>query len=381
MKSIYLDQAATTYPKCEEVYEIMDKVNRNIAVNAGRGSYASAREATEIIDATRKMLLSLVNGTQVAEVVLTASATIALNEIIGGIDWKEGDVVYVSPFEHNSVARPLNFMKKKYKIDIQELPLLKDSMEIDVKQCDYLFEKNKPKAIFMTHISNVTGYILPVQEIFEIAKEHNSLTILDASQSLGLLPIDLTNLKADIVAFAGHKNLYGPFGCGGFFLKDTVELSEYITGGTGSNSLELEMPQNHPNKFEASSPNIVALAGLKAALETRDENMFSHELELTQYLTQKLQKMSHVILYLPPEEKHIGIVAFNLIDYSSAEVVGTILDADYDIALRTGYHCAPYIHKHLKDKKYSGVVRASLGRFTTKEEIDELLRAVEELEE
>lgn len=414
MNTIYLDHAATTYPKSECVYTEMDRVNRTLAVNAGRGSYAQAKAAVKLIDDTRKALLSLTNAETVAEVVLTASATIALNEITGGIQWEKGDVVYVSPYEHNAVARPLYLMQQRYDIEVRELPLKPDTLELDLQKTAYLFEKEKPKAVYASHVSNVTGYILPVMELMEQAKQVGAITVVDASQSLGLVPIDLTELKADYLVFAGHKTPYGPFGIGGFYARTSAcPLNPYLAGGTGTDSLNLAMPQELPGRYEPASPNIVAAAGLLAALEELKtgqkvqgqvaesnagqkaqgqvaesnagqkqviEQILKQEQERTTYLVENLQQICGVRLYLPPQNQQVGIVAFNIEGYQASEV-GMILDEDYHIAVRTGYHCAPYIHAHLKDKPYAGVVRASIGRFTTIAELDALIRAVEELVE
>ena len=382
-KTIYLDNAATTFPKPESVYTEMDYVNRNLAVNTGRGSYSLARKATEIIDRTREKALKLVKGKDVADIVLTPSATIAMNVIIGGLDWSSADVCYVSPFEHNAVMRPLHLIREKYGFDLMELPLKSETLEIDFEKTEYMFSMNPPTKVFATHISNVTGYILPVKEIIEMAKKYNSQVIIDASQSLGLLDINMNNLIADFIAFVGHKNLYGPFGTGGFFVRKGTKMNSFIAGGTGSDSLNLNMPKTIPARLEPASPNIVAVAGMEAALDEtfgQISDFEAKEKELTEYLVKGLKKIENVTTYLPPEDTHIGIVAFNIEGYK-AEEVGTILDQDYSIAVRTGYHCAPLIHKHLMDIESGGVVRASVGRYTTRDDVDRLLEAVEELSE
>ena len=245
-KTIYLDNAATTFPKPESVYTEMDYVNRNLAVNTGRGSYSLARKATEIIDRTREKALKLIKGKDVADIVLTPSATIAMNVIIGGLDWSGADVCYVSPFEHNAVMRPLHLISEKYGFDLIELPLKSETLEIDFEKMEYMFSMNPPTKVFATHVSNVTGYILPVKEITEMAKKYNSKVIIDASQSLGLLDINMNNLMADFIAFAGHKNLYGPFGTSGFFVRKGTKINPFIAGGTGSDSLNLNMPKTIP---------------------------------------------------------------------------------------------------------------------------------------
>lgn len=376
---IYLDNAATTYPKPESVYEALDKANRNLSISSGRGSYRIARETTKIIDDTKNKIMNLANATSGSSVVFTPSITIALNEILNGIMWSKGDNVYVSPYEHNAVARTMHLIAKKQNINVIELPVVKETLEIDLENMKYMFTQKKPICICCTHISNVTGYILPVEKIFEIARQYNAITILDTAQSMGLLDVDSKKMYADFIAFAGHKSLYGPFGIGGFINVGNISLNEFIVGGTGSDSLNLDMPSRLPDKYESSSPNIVAIAGLKAALEEHNPaDIFAHEKELTKYLVEKLSDIEDAILYIPPEDKHIGVVSFNLKNYK-AEDLGMILDADFDIAVRTGYHCAPYIHKLLKDYEYSGTVRVGLGKYNTKEDVEKLCDALEEI--
>lgn len=384
-ETIYLDNAATTFPKPEEVYQTMDDVNRHLAVNAGRGSYALGKEATMVIDQTRVQLNKLANGTDVAEVVLTPSATIALNEIVCGQKWKKQDVVYVSPFEHNALMRPLYLMQEKYGFELKELPLQFEQYEIDLDKSEYQFSVTRPTHLFLSHMSNVTGYILPVEKLCEMAKEYGAVTVVDGSQSLGLIPVDLHMLQADYYAFAGHKNLYGPLGAGGFYMKKGLELEVYLAGGTGSDSLNLNMPPEGHARYEAASANIVAIAGLKTAvdviLEQKNKNEYlMHEQYLIENLQKKLEVIFDVKTYRPSSEVHGGILAFNVQGYSSSEI-GTMLDDEFHIAVRTGYHCAPLIHKYLKDENQAGVVRASVGRFTTEEDVEKLVEAIKEITE
>lgn len=376
---IYLDNAATTYPKPEEVYKKIDWANRNIAVNAGRGSYKVAQEASQLIENTRRLIIELVHGVGIERTVLLPSATIALNVILNGLSFSNGDIIYVSPYEHNAVARTLNRISNIKNVHIEELPL-KENLEIDIDKVRYLFMKNKPKCVCCTHVSNVTGYILPVKEIFEEAKEYGAITVMDASQSLGVIDIDVKTYKADFIAFAGHKTLYGPFGVAGFIYNSAVPLESFIVGGTGSESLNLDMPKQVPEKYEPASKNIVAIAGLNEALTVLDRcNNYQKEKALSEYAIEKLAKMKNVILYVPEnKEQHIGVISFNVKGYKSDDI-GTILDEDFDIAVRTGYHCAPYIHKYLDDEKYLGTVRVGLGQYNTKTDIDQLVDAISEL--
>ncbi len=379
---VYLDNAATTFPKPECVYSVMDETNRKMAINAGRGSYRLAREASGLIVETKNLLRRLVHAEANSSVVLSPSITVAINQIANGITWPDGAAVYVSPYEHNAVARTIYKIAKEKRIKVRMLPLENEMLEIDIEKTKYMFSQENPFAVFCTHVSNVTGYILPVNEIFTEAKRHGAITILDAAQSLGLIDVDSRLIDADIIAFAGHKTLYGPFGIGGFINISNIPLGEYITGGTGSDSLNLEMPNGNETKYEASSSNIVAIAGLNAALKNISiENNFAHERELTNYLVDKLSTNKKIKMFLPfDRNNHVGIVSFVYSGMNSNDI-GTILDEDFDIAVRTGYHCAPYIHEYLKDKASLGTVRIGLGQFNTKEDIDILVNALEDLDE
>ena len=227
-----------------------------------------------------------------------------------------------------------------------------------------------------------------MEEIAASAKEYEAIVVVDGAQALGLVPISLKNSPIDFYVFAGHKTLYGPFGIGGFIYHSKYRLKHMIAGGTGSDSLNLEMPEEGTVGYEPGSPNIVAIAGLHASLEERmtylKENadyFLDREKEMTEYLIRQLKKIFGVTLYLPEHlENHAGIVSFNVEGYQAGEV-GMILDQDYHVAVRTGYQCAPLIHKYLGSVSYLGVVRASVGRFTTKEEIDVLVDAVREIAE
>ena len=373
---IYLDNAATTFPKPEAVYTAMDNANRNYAVNAGRGAYAKAQCANEIIVKTKKALRKLIGADSNVPVVLCPSITVALNQIINGLELTENSFVYYSPYEHNAVARTLNYLAKQKKIHLRELPIDDSTGEIETNKLSYLFSKENPAAVFCTHVSNVTGYILPVDEIFAESKKFSSVNVLDTAQSLGLVEYDIRRNKgADILAFAGHKGLYGPFGVGGFINISSVQLKEFIVGGTGSDSLNLEMP-----KYECASSNIVSISGLLAALEVLNvPEIYEHEKDVTHYLVERLQELKNVRLFVPSNnERHIGIVSFVVEGYKS-EDVGMILDEDFNIAVRTGYHCAPFIHSHLNDVKYSGTVRVGISQFTKREDIDALVEALSDL--
>lgn len=379
---IYLDNAATTFPKPEEVYQTVDFVQRNLAVNIGRGSYHTANEAMHIADETRYLMAKLVGIDNPNKVILTPSATIAANEIIYGLQWDKYKTVYITPFEHNAIARPLNAIHEKYGVEIIQLPFDPVSQKFDVDRAEILFSKRAPDYVFLNQISNVTGAVVPVREISEIAKRYNATVVVDGSQSVGLIDIDLPRDKIDYLIFAGHKNLYASWGIGGFVLGDSCSLSPVLAGGTGSNSLDLSMGNTLPVCFEPASPNIIAIASLNSSLKwlekTTIEAIDRYKKELTGALIKGL-KSRGCRLYLPdPGVEHSSVVSFNIDGYTANEL-GTVLSQDFDIAVRTGYHCAPYIHDFLGTIDHAGTVRASVGFFNTLADIDSLLSAIDDL--
>lgn len=382
-KTVYFDNAATTFPKPEVVYSCMDTVNRNLAVNAGRGSYALAREASSIIDEARVNLGKLINVKNTRDVIFAPSATIALNQIILGLEFNEYHNVYVSPFEHNAVMRPLHYIQAKFGINIIEIPFNKGTLELDYDNMKAMFASKQPDYVFLSHISNTTGYILPVEQIIAESKKYSAVVILDCAQSMGLLPIDIQEMNADFLVYAGHKTLYAPFGIGGFIKNCNVVLNKVLNGGTGSDSLNLDMPETSPMAFEAASPNVVAVAGLNAALKWQrglsHNEVLSFKKKLSDYLIQQLNEIKGIKQYLPKDlQRHIGIVSFNLNGYN-ADDLGAILDQDFNIAVRTGYHCAPLVHELLETKEKKGTVRVSMSFFNTKQEVDYLVKALKEI--
>ena len=378
---IYLDNAATTNPKPDRVYESMDLVNRNGAVNAGRGSYRQAKQASDLIEETKEQLRSLVHADLDTPIVFSPSITIALNQIINGIEWRRGDVIYLSPFEHNAVARPIHMIQEKYGVSVEIIPIVEGSQEIDLEKLKYNFSINAPRAVFCTGMSNVTGYILPVEDIFNAAKKHAAITILDTAQSLGVIDLDIRKVDVDIIAFAGHKSLYGPLGIGGFINVSRLALKPFIAGGTGSDSLNLNMPDDAESKFEASSMNVIAIAGLNAALsELNVSDSYRKEKLLTEYAINSLSEIPGVRLFLPKNrDNHLAVISFVLEGWKSDDV-GKILDLDFDIAVRTGFHCAPLIHSFLHDENNGGTIRIGIGRYNIEDDIDSLIDAIKELE-
>ncbi len=375
---IYLDNASTTYPKPECVYDAVDHYNRCSAVNAGRSTYRKAVETAEMIQSTRKELLRLCNAEKDAVAVIAPSATVALNQLIHGQKWDSNKNAYVSFYEHNSVMRPLLRAKELHGFQIRAIPHRREDLSLDPEAAKEMFEKHRPDFVVLSAVSNVTGYILPAAEIFAAAKEYGAFTVLDAAQAMGFLPMDFRKLNADAIVFAGHKTLYATFGAAGFILRKSAPLDVFLTGGNGIKSTTLKMPDTAPEKYEAGSPDTPAIAGLAAALQwIKTADVYHYEKELMEYLITGLEEIPDVTVYKAPGgmDHQGGVVSFNLADLSCS-VVGIILNEEHDIAVRTGHHCAPAVHAYLKDMKNNGTVRVSISCFTTREDIDKLLAAV-----
>ena len=381
---IYLDNAATTFPKPEEVYREADRLFREYSVNAGRGTYKAGKIADKIIEDTRKAVADFVGAKDSENVIFTHSATEAMNHVIQGIKWNEYDVVYVSPYEHNAVARTIEAMRAKYDFIISVMPVNYKGF-IDIPKLIYEFEEFKPSYVFVNMVSNVTGYILPVDEIAREAKKYDAKVIVDGAQGLGVIDVDLQKSDIDFLVFAGHKSLYGPFGVGGYINNSGMELEPFIYGGNGSDSLNLNLPESGVKRYEIGSPDIVSIGTLKKALELMENCPNALEIlkEKAEYLREKLSEIYGIKIFQAPEndmdkDKFSSIVSFAIEGYK-ADDVGVILDEDFDIAVRTGYHCAPIVHDIIGSIEYGGTVRVSIGKYTTYEELDRLVEAVGEL--
>ena len=379
---IYLDNAATTFPKPECVYDKVNTIQRTIAVNVGRGGYSVASEAMHIVDETRVLMATFVGAVSPECVVFTPSATIAANEIIYGLEWDSYKNVYITPFEHNAIARPLNTISERYGVKVRLLPFDSQTQSIDMVALEQTFALNPPDYVFINHVSNVTGAIIPIRTIAEKAKEYSSVVIVDGSQSIGILPLNLKEIDIDFLIFAGHKNLYSSWGIGGFIANTNYKIHPVLAGGTGSDSLNLKMSNTYPNGFELGSPNIIAIASLNESLKWLNKVGINCIEEKKNSLTQKLKcglLEAGATVYLPSgDAKHTSVVSFNIPGYEPNEV-GSILNEDFDIAVRAGFHCAPYIHELIGTLNTHGTVRVSVGYFNTEADIDALIAAVTDI--
>ena len=376
---IYLDNAATTGIKPECVKDAVIKSIQNISINAGRGSYSAARDAVTLIDECRSGLLSIARIRQGYHVYFAPSATIAFNQIISSLLLDRYSTVYLSPFEHNASVRPICSAVKRAGAKIAKLPFDPVTWSFEEEKAEDMFIQNKPDYVIVSHVSNSTGYILPVKEIVYLAHRFNAKVIVDCAQSMGAIDVNYDDIGADAYIFAGHKTLYATYGVAGFVLADSWGLiPTIITGGTGSDSLNTDVPLPENGGFEPGSININAIAGLHAALswiaETSIAKIQNKEKNLVTYFMDRIHQIKKARLYVPPID-HSSIIALNIEGYESHDV-GEILDDEFGICVRTGYQCAPFVHDWLETKRFAGIVRISFSYFTTEADIDELINAL-----
>lgn len=381
MELLYLDNSATSWPKPKEVLESIRKAIEQYGANPGRSGHKLAIEAARIIYETREALAELFGLEDPERVILTKNVTEALNLVLYGF-LKPGDHVITSSMEHNSVMRPLRDLEKKG-VEVTQIRA-SEKGEIDPQDVLKSIRKNT-KLIVLVHLSNVTGTIMPVEEVLKIGKDHGIPLLLDAAQSAGTIPLNLKELPVDLLAFTGHKGLFGPQGTGGLII-NTEGLEEKIEplmrGGTGSKSEEEEQPEFLPDKYESGTPNTPGIAGLgegvRFILKEGIERIREKKEKLTLKLIEGLKEIKGVKLYGPLDpKKQIGIVSFNLEGKSPSEV-SHLLDEKYNILSRPGLHCAPSAHKSIGTFPF-GTVRFSVGYFNTEEEIEYAIRAVRDL--
>jgi cysteine desulfurase family protein len=378
---IYLDNAATTYPKPECVYQAADEFYRCYGGNAGRGANPLARKSAELIAETRTILSGWLGTSAPEQVIFTPSATVALNLAILGTKLRHGDVAYVTPFEHNSVLRPLEHLRQAVGIFVQEMPFDRQTMACQLDRLAAQFRVDPPALVCITQASNVCGAMPPVMEIARLAKETNpnAVMVVDGAQVAGLYPLPLSEGLIGAYIFSGHKSLYGPYGVAGLVLASDWRPAPLLFGGTGTISESVQMPSILPSAYEVGSHNVWAIAGLKAALEwlreTGREAIIAHTLEIAEKLRDELEKTPGVQVYAPPRgESWSGILAFT-VENVRPQAVEAALGAK-GIAVRAGLHCAPWTHRWLETIQRGGTVRVSVSQFSHKADIKTLLRLV-----
>lgn len=374
---IYLDNAATTFPKPNEVYKEVDKCLRTYCANPGRGSHNMSLQCEMKIFNCREMLAKLFNIDDPLRIIFTSNTTESLNIAIKGI-LKPNDHVITTMIEHNSVLRPL-YSLKKHGIETTFLPVnLKGYLNLsDIKKA----VKSNTKALIVNHGSNVLGTIQDIVAIGKLAKSLGLIFIVDAAQTAGYCDIDVKKMNIDLLAFPGHKSLLGLQGTGGLYINNGLTLSSLKEGGTGSNSESMIQPELYPDKMESgtlNTPGIVGLnEGVSFILNKGIDKIRNHEIQLMEYLTFELKKLSYIKLYgeTSPNLK-TPVLSFNMERFDSSEI-GEALNKK-EIYLRTSYHCAPLIHKIIGTEGM-GTVRISPGYFNTFNDIEALINSLIEI--
>jgi cysteine desulfurase family protein len=377
---IFLDNGATSYPKPEEVYTFMDHFYRNFGVNPGRSGYDLCMETGELVEETRSILTRLFNGTDPNRLCFSYNSTDALNLVIYGL-LKEGDHAITTNVEHNSVLRPLYHLYKFRGVEVDYIPFHGQGF-VDPDEFPKKFKKNT-KLVVVNHASNVIGTIQPVKEIGKYCRENGIPFVIDASQSAGKIPVDMEELNLDVVVFTGHKSLLGPTGIGGLYVREGIEIKHTRAGGTGVRSAVRTHLDEYPYRLEYGTLNTLGVAGLHAGIkwiETQGmDNIHHQEMRLTEMLRDGLKAIEGVTLYCQEDlSDHIAIFLFNIEGFEALNT-GTILDVDYNIASRTGLHCAPLVHEQLGTNKIRGAVRFGIGPFNTEDHIKTAIQAVKEI--
>lgn len=375
---IYLDNAATTFPKPEAVYDAVMDCMKNYCANPGRSGHKLAmKSAREIYDA-RENIAKLFNIDNPMNIVFTNNATDSLNLAIKGIV-NSGDHIITTSMEHNSVIRPIKALEK-LGIENTIVQCDKDGF-LDVKDLEKAIKPNT-KLIVTTHASNVCGTLIDIKTVSEIAKLHNIVYLVDASQTAGVYNIDLKEVYADMLAAPGHKGLLGPQGTGILYIREGLNINILKEGGTGSKSEDLFQPDLFPDKYESGTHNTPGIAGLnegvKFILKEGINKIKEHEEELCRYMLERLNEVPNIKIYGTKDaNKRASVIAVNIGNMDSGEIT-FLLDNEYDIATRSGIHCAPLAHKTLGTFE-QGAVRFSMGYFNTKEEIDKAIEALKEI--
>lgn len=380
MEVIYLDNAASTWPKPHRVKEAMVECLDQYAANPGRGSHQMAIQAAKVITEARKNLAELFMIRNPLDIAFFSNATTALNQGIIGL-LNEGDHVVTTALEHNSVRRPLEFLRRTKGVTVSYVA---PRLDYSFYPSDFAAEMTAAtKLVVVSHASNVTGMIVPVEEIGRIAREKGIPFMVDASQTAGCIPIDVEKMGIDLLAFPGHKGLYGPQGTGGLYIHPRLDLLPLYYGGTGNQSERVDQPDTRPYRYESGTLNTVGIAGLAAGirfvLETGVEKIRERELRLTRLCLEELERIEGVTLIGPPRQtERVGVVSFSLQGVEPEELAH-ILDREFNIAVRAGYHCSPLAHQTAGTFETGGTIRISFGFFNTEEDVQRLVLAIREI--
>jgi cysteine desulfurase family protein len=377
---IYFNNAATSWPKPESVYQEVDQFFRNSGMNPGRSGSAETLDSARMIFEIREKIADFFSIKDSAHLVFNSGATESLNTVLKGV-LKSGDHVITSKMEHNSILRPLERLKTESEIEVDHINLDLESAEVDYQSLKNAIKDNT-RLIAISHASNVLGTVNDLQKIGELAAAEGILFLVDAAQTAGVIPIDVDKMKIDFLAVPGHKSLFGPPGVGALYVRDSETLLPLKEGGTGANSLSIKQPKIMPDYLEAgtlNTPGIIGLgAGIKFIQNEGLENIHQQEMNLLKKLIDGLTSLAAFKVYGKKDTNNrTAVTAFNLEGCSSNQLAFK-LQHDYDIQLRAGLHCAPLLHKFLGTDDL-GLLRISPGYFNTEAEVNELLNILEKI--
>ena len=376
---IYFDNAATSFPKPTAVGDAMARFLTDAAANPGRSGYRMAIDVERRLDALRLRLTRLVGGDDPSRLIFAFNGTDALNMAIKGVlDTLPGQPhVITTELEHNSVLRPLQARADANRITLTLVEGDDQGFVDPLHVANALTDATR--LVVMTHASNVTGTIQNIAQVGQTVRDHGALFCVDAAQTLGLVPMDVSAMAVDLLAFPGHKALLGPTGTGGLYVGSRVKtIAPWREGGTGEDSASPTQPTQWPAQLEAGTPNTAGLIGLAAALDQEVPRDLSHEQLLRRLLVDALQDDDRFVLLGPRDSQRcVGTLSFNVQGMDSADVAA-ILDQSFGIAVRSGLHCAPQIHRRLGTFPH-GAVRVSAGRFNTEAQVDQLIDALKQI--
>lgn len=382
MPRIYLDNAATSWPKPPAVYDAVDRYQRENGAAVGRSATRAGAAIQKSVDHARRQLAKLIGAPTPDSITFGFNGTDVLNAVLHG--WlRAGDHVVTSVAEHNSVLRPLRFLADRLGLKVDYLPVGPDGV-IDAEALRKVL-RDDTRLVALTHASNVTGAIQPVEAVGQLTAERGVPFLIDAAQTAGHLPIDVSRLQVSFLACSGHKGLLAPLGTGVLYIKPGLEadLSPLRQGGTGTASEDELVAASGPDRYEAGNHNAPGLIGLAAAtdwiLQRGIEELRSHELERTRQLLEGLSQTPGVTLPGPAAaEGRVGTVSLTLAGLDS-QTTASLLETEFGIESRAGLHCAPRMHAALGTLSDGGTVRLSTGPFTTPEEIDAVVHAIRKL--
>lgn len=378
---IYLNNAATTWPKPEIVYETVDECFRNLA-SPDRTHSEEGERGSQLMQTSRAEIAEFFGIKDPSRLIFVPSCTYALNLAILGLDWNENDVAMMSGLEHHAVSRPIRKVSRERNAKFHVLPYAPEQ-PIDLDFAEAKLKEGGVKLVACTMASNVTGDILPVKELGELVRQYDALFLVDCAQSAGALPVNVEDLNADMMSFAGHKGLFGPPGIGGLYVREGIQLNTLCEGGTGKDSGKHDMSGSYPSTYEVGTHNLLGIVGVTAGVrwvkQAGVSAILNHENELAESFIQRVKELPGVHVFGSQNPANRTAVVSMTMQGSSPQEIARWLSEQHGVATRAGYHCAPLAHETIGSLPGDGTLRISFGFSNTMEEVDTLLSYLAEV--